>query len=162
MTDEDLEKAAIMENQMLNSRGMSELSKLGVYKKLIESVSIKDLNAFKKNRVFFNPILSPGSQTILPCDLKKGTKIITIDINTIKLFTSDEGVAIILHEIGHALNQATANLEDAEYAADDYAVKRGYGEWIVSSLEKGKAIRPAEFVKDMTEKRIVRIKKNKK
>ena len=157
MTEEEQQKAEKMANRMLNQVGISELAKLGVYKKLILSLSIDDFNTLETNKIYFNPIFSPASQNKLNLDLEKKSNIITIDINTVKLFTSEEGTAIVLHEIGHALNPDKKNIE-GEYAADGYACDRGYSQYIISSLEKGKLIRPSEFSTKSTELRLEKIK----
>jgi hypothetical protein len=84
-------------------------------------------------------------------------RISSIDINTIKLFSLEEGTAIILHEIGHALNPDLKGME-GEYAADDYACQKGFKEYIISSLEKGKLIIPSEFSTKSTDLRIEHLK----
>lgn len=150
-------KAELFHNQMLNQFGIYKLAKLNIYKKLIQALTEADINMLKENKIFFNPIFSPASQSDLNIDLERGSKIITIDINTFKKFTSEEGVAIILHEIGHAINSDKKN-EVGEFAADDYAIERNYGNSIINSLERGKKIMPDEFICETTEKRILRIK----
>ena len=157
MTEEEQHKAEKMASRMLNQVGISELAKLGVYKKLILSLSKDDFNTLEASKIYFNPIFSPASQNKLNLDLEKGSNIITIDINTVKLFSSEEGTAIILHEIGHAINPDKKNIE-GEYAADNYACERGYSQYIISSLETGKLIRPSEFSTKSTELRLERIK----
>ncbi len=159
MTKEEIQKAEQMANRMLNEYGMSQLASFGIYKKLILSLSINDITTLVDNRIYFNPIFSPASQNKLNLDLERGANIITIDLNTIKLFSSDEGTAIILHEIGHALNPDLKNIE-GEYTADNYASERGFTQSIISSLEKGKLIRPAEFSTQSTELRIERLNNN--
>jgi len=157
MTEKEKQKAGEMANRMLNEFGISELANMGVYKKLILSLSANDMTSLVDNEIYFNPIFSPASQNTLKLNLKKGSNIITIDLNTIKLFSSDEGTAIILHEIGHALKPELKNIE-GEFAADNYACDRGFAQYIISSLEKGKLIRPAEFSSKSTELRIERIR----
>lgn len=157
MTEEEKHKAEQMAGRMLNEYGISQLANMGVYKKLILSLSVDDMSALVDNRIYFNPIFSPASQNKLRLDLETGSNIITIDLNTIKLFSSDEGTAIILHEIGHALNPDLKNM-DGENAADDYACDRGFTQYIISSLEKGKLIRPSEFSTKSTELRIERLR----
>ena len=157
MTEEQKQKAEKMANRMLNQVGISELAKLGIYKRLILSLSIVDFNILEANKIYFNPIFSPASQNKLNLDLEKGSNIITIDLNTVKLFSSEEGTAIVLHEIGHALNPDKKNI-DGEYVADSYACERGFSQYIISSLEKGKMIRPSEFSTKSTELRLERLK----
>jgi hypothetical protein len=159
MTQEEMQKAEQMASRMLNEYGMGQLANFGIYKKLIISLYINDINTLVDNRIYFNPIFSPDSQNKLNLNLERGANIITIDLNTIKLFSSDEGTAIILHEIGHALNPELKNIE-GEYAADNYASERGFTQYISSSLEKGKLIRPAEFSTQSTELRIERLNNN--
>lgn len=142
---------------MLNQFGTSVLVKLEIYTKLILALTGSDLEILKEKKVFFNPLFSPASQTNLSINLERGSKIITIDLNTLKLFTSYESVAIILHEIGHALNPDIKG-EDGEFVADDYAVVRNYRDFLISALERGKSIRPEEFSKEITEIRIRRLK----
>lgn len=158
MTEEEIQKAEQLTNRMLNEFGISQLVNMGIYKKLILSLSVNDIKALVDNKIYFNPVFSPASQNKLKLDLENGCNIITIDINTIKLFSSDEGTAIILHEIGHALNPELKNL-NGEYAADDYACERGFKQYIISSLEKGKLIRTSEFSTLSTESRIERLNK---
>lgn len=74
------------------------------------------------------------------------------------MFTSGEETSIILHEIGHALNPNLKGIE-GEFMADNYTSERGLTDEIISSLEKGKAIRPSEFATKSTEQRIERLKK---
>ena len=157
MTEEEKQKAEQMTNRMLNQVGISHLANLGIYKKLILSLSVSDFATLETNKIYFNPIFSPASQNKLNLDLEKGSNIITIDLNTIKLFSSEEGTAIILHEIGHALNPEIKNIE-GEYAADSYACERGFSQYLMSSLEKGKLIRPSEFSTRSTELRLERLK----
>lgn len=157
MTEEEMQKAEQMANRMLSQVGISQLANLGIYKKLILSLSLSDFATLETNKIYFNPIFSPASQNKLNLDLEKGSNIITIDLNTIKLFSSEEGTAIILHEIGHALNSEIKNIE-GEYAADSYACERGFSRYLISSLEKGKLIRPSEFSTKSTELRLERLK----
>jgi len=156
MTEEERQKAEQMANRMLNEFGISQLANMGIYKKLILSLSLDDMTDLVENKIYFNPIFSPASQNKLKIDLGKGSNIITIDLNTLKLFSSDEGTAIILHEIGHALRPELKNM-DGEYAADDYSCERGFTQYIISALEKGKLIRPSEFVSKSTELRIAQL-----
>jgi len=158
MTEEGQKKSEIFHGRMLNQYGISQLSNLGIYKKLILALTIRDIEELEVKNVYFNPLFSPASQTDLVINLCKGSKIITVDLNTLKLFSEDEGVAIILHEIGHALNPDKKG-ENGEFEADDYAVNRNYKNSIISSLEKAKLMLSEEFIKEITEKRINRLKK---
>ena len=157
MTKDEERRAALMGQQMLSERGIAELARLGVYKALIVALSLQDLEQLQNNHIYFNPIFSPASKTDLNRNLENGSKIITIDINSLREYTIDEGVAVILHEIGHALNPGLIG-EQGEYAADDYATTRNYGDAIISSLEKGMVKRPEMFKPEITQKRINRLR----
>ncbi len=157
MTEEERIKIQIVQNRMLNEYGMSQLINQGVFKKLVQSLSVNDLENLVDNKIYFNPLFSPASQTELKNDLERGSKIITIDLNTFKLFNSSEGTAIILHEIGHALSPKIKGME-GEFIADGYALERGYKQYIIDSLETGKTIRPDEFVSKSTDDRIKRLR----
>ena len=160
MTEEDNIKAELMHKRMLNQFGINELANIGIYKKLILALSESDLQELTQKNVFFNPIFSPATQNDIAIAIPVGSKIITLDINTLKLFSSDEGTAIVLHEIGHAVNPSKKG-QEGEFVADDYAVNRNYKDAVISSLEKGKSIRPTEFSKQITETRIQRLKEMK-
>ena len=99
---------------------MSQLVNFGIFKKSVQSLSTSDITSLVENRIYSNPIFSSASQNQIRLHLEKDSNIITIDINSIKLFSSDEGTSIILHEIGHALSPELKNME-GEYNADNYA-----------------------------------------
>lgn len=158
MTENETKRAEIMNGLMLNQVGIAKLADLGIYKELILALSLEDLTELRQNRVYLNPMFSPASLTELRVELPANSKVISIDINTLKIFTPDEGVAVILHEIGHALNPDKKG-EIGEYVADDYAVSHSYKNSIISSLQRGIQIRPDEFDNEITHKRIARLMK---
>lgn len=153
---DDLEKAEAIHKRMLNQVGISELIKLNVYKDLALALNDSDYSDLVENNIYINPLFSPASQSNIETDLPKGAKIITLDINSLKQLSSAEVVAIILHEIGHALNPFDKG-ENGEFVADDYAIGRNYKDALLKSLVSCKKLWPAEFVKIITEKRIMRL-----
>lgn len=157
MEEENIQKAKLLESMMLNQTGFVKLCNLNVVRNLVLSLSLDDFNLFKDRNIYFYPIFSPASQSSLTINLPTGARIIGVDINVITLFSPEEGAAILLHEIGHALNPSLKGV-DGEYAADDYAVCHGYKEHIISGLEKGKLVNPSAFDKETTDKRINRLK----
>jgi hypothetical protein len=157
MEEENIQKAALLESMMLNQAGFVKLCNLNVVRNLVLSLSLNDFNLFKDRDIYFYPIFSPASLSSLKINLPAGARIIGVDINVITLFSPEEGAAILLHEIGHALNSSLKGVE-GEYMADDYAVCHGYGEHIISGLEKGMLINPSAFDKEITDKRINRLK----
>jgi len=152
----DLEKAEAIHKRMLNQFGISELIKLNVYKDLALALNERDYSDLEENNIYINPLFSPASQSDLVIDLPKGAKIITLDINSLKHLSSGESVAIILHEIGHALNPLEKG-ENGEFVADDFAIDRNYKDALLKSLVSCKKLWPVEFEKKITEKRINRL-----
>lgn len=149
-------KAEAIHHRMLNQFGISKLIELQVFKPLGESLSETDYKILEENNIYINPLFSPASQSDLNINLYKGAKIITIDINSISQLSAEESIAILLHEIGHALNPFKKG-ENGEFAADDYAVGRNYKEALLKSLHSCKELWPSEFNKEITEKRIQRL-----
>lgn len=157
MSEENMKMAEMMHGRFLNEVGLGHLIKLDIYRRLVLCLEISDLEQLVAENIYFYPIFSPASQSNLPIALPRSSRIIGIDVNTLKFFSPDESVAIILHEIGHALNSAYKG-EEGEYIADDYAACRGYKEHIVGGLERGKKINPSAFDNEITDKRINRLK----
>lgn len=83
-------------------------------------------------------ILSPGpSATIRLSNIKKGKlTLIHFERNILLKLHSDEIIAILLHEIWHALNPDRIGIE-AEFDADNFAFQKGYGRWIIRGLQNG-------------------------
>lgn len=157
MDEENSQKTALLGSMMLNQTGFIKLCGLNIVRNLVLSLSLDELNLLKDRNIYFYPIFSPASQSSLAINLSAGARIIGVDINVITLFSSEEGAAILLHEIRHAINPSLKGL-DGEYMADDYAVCHGYKEHIISGLEKGKLVNPSTFDKEITDKRINRLK----
>jgi len=65
MTELEIQKAELMAQRMLNEYGISQLAELGDYRKLIESLSIDDLQVLESGIIYFNPLFSPASQSEL-------------------------------------------------------------------------------------------------
>lgn len=124
---------------------------------LINNMTDQDVEAMEKNSVYINPVPSPASQCRISQGLPAASLVITIDTNATKQFSSREMTAMILHEIGQALNPLKRGM-DGEFAADDYAVARGFKEDIISSLVKGIEIDPASFNNASTAQRIQRLR----
>jgi len=145
-------------SQFLNEKGKGILAEYLVVKELIYALSDTDLDQIKENSIYFNPVPSPASRSKLNQPLVQGSSIVTIDTNSTSLFSPREVVAIILHEIGHALKPQLTNME-GEYSADDYAVERGFGTEIISSLIISIQRDPANYNNQSTDLRLKRIGK---
>lgn len=148
------EKIEFVKNRILNSVGFTRLRDKLIFKNLVLAFTRDDIILLGERCIYFLPMFSPASQSQLKFCLPKYAHIICIDINALDLFSREEATAIILHEIGHTISPEINN----EYDADDYALRHDYGEYLISALEKGKEIDPKNFDKEITYKRIQRIK----
>lgn len=147
----------LFRGQFINETGTDKLTDLGIFKTLVLSLREEDIQQLIDGHIFFNPIWSPASVSNLNRHLPVPAKIITIDINAMAEFSVEEGVAVILHEIGHATNPDKKGM-DGEFIADDYATCRGFGDFIVSSLEQNREKFPQHYDNDSTTQRILRIR----
>lgn len=110
-----------------------------------------------EDNIYFAGTLSPGSHgllTNLPCLYT--IYLIIYDIDALNVFTPDEYTAIILHEIGHSFNPEIHG-EYGEFAADDFAINKGYDQYIASGLRKGKQNNMIGFDVPINNRRIERI-----
>lgn len=103
--------------------------------------------------IFINVVLSPASISHLNKPVPASGKIISIDNNSIKIFNSREKVAIVLHEIGHAL------LGPSDFEADGYVEELDFGNEIITSLERGIRELPHLFNTSMNRNRVNAMKK---
>lgn len=129
---------------------------LRIYKDLVLCLTGDDLNHIKQNNIFFSAAFSPASIATIKINLPPGARVIMFDHNTLLKLEKRERLAILLHELGHAFNPKLKG-EEGEFAADDFAIAKGYGIALKSSLEKNITENPTEFDKDITRKRIARI-----
>ena len=74
----------------------------------------------------------------------------------LKKLSPEEVVAIILHEIGHVFNPHQ-DLQQREFNADDFAISKGYGKHIKSSLTKSIANEPTTFNNPINRARVEQI-----
>jgi hypothetical protein len=84
-------------------------------------------------------LASPGPSAAIRLDNIHANGRITVvhfERNMILKLSTEEVIAIILHEIWHALNPDRRGIE-AEYEADNFAFEKGYGRWIVKGLQNG-------------------------
>jgi hypothetical protein len=78
MTQEEEQRAKQMHDRMLNQYGTGKLADLGIFKKLVLSLSADDISNLVSNKIFFNPIFSPASCNKINLGLEQGSNIITI------------------------------------------------------------------------------------
>ena len=152
-------KAPIMYHVVLYEKGVDYLAnpkKLNIYKLLGDTLSVEDWNELKVRNIFINVVFSPGVVSPVEKELPRDSQLINIDYNFLIKIPERERVAIILHEIGHAMNPLIKQKE-GEFIADDYAIDRGFGEDLKNSLERCIIDYPLEFNKPITTERINRI-----
>jgi hypothetical protein len=120
------------------------------YSLLFSSLSETDIESLIKANVKLGMILAPASQINLSKDLTS-INLLCFEKHILNLFTKNEVVAIILHEIGHVFNP------NSEFEADDYAVNRGYKEHIISALQNGISKKLEGFDQPINHQRIERL-----
>lgn len=80
-----------------------------------------------------------------------------MNANIFKRYPHDERIAMLLHEMGHAFSPSIKG-EAGEFIADDFAIVRNYGKAFKNSLQRIIEDFPMEFSKEITHKRVERIK----
>jgi hypothetical protein len=112
---------------------------------------------FQKNTLFIS-CYSPSSKVELTGLITEPFyNLITVDQNYYNELTAHEFVGILLHEIGHVLNQVKGL--EGEYAADIFATIKGYGGSIISTLQKGLRKKWIGFEQNICDLRIANITK---
>lgn len=150
------EKGLIFDLHFLSERAIAEMQKINCYAELIQSLKDEDFKEIDKKNIYFNCFFSPGSMTDMRYSIPIKSKLINIDINSLKRFKPKERIAILLHELGHAINPGTDS-QSSEFNADDFAIARGYGQPLKESLSRNITENPGEFDKEITRLRIARI-----
>jgi hypothetical protein len=132
------------------------LQPLNIYREIIACLSEDDFKIIQEKSIYLNVLFGPASTSHIKVALPIGAKIITFDFNHLSKCELSERIAIILHEYGHAFNP-TLKGNGGEFAADDFAIERGYGKALKNSLEKSIIENPIQFDKDLSRLRINRI-----
>lgn len=115
------------------------------YSMLIQALSDEDVQRLDDMNVFFCRSYTPSIVTELSNTPAVETmRLIIFEGEYLKKFLPEEVVAIILHEIGHVFNPHQ-DLEQREFNADDFAISKGYGKHIKSSLTKSITNEPTTF-----------------
>lgn len=127
------------------------------YQMLFQALSDEDVQRLDDMNVFFCRSYAPSIVTELSNTPAVETmRLIIFEGEYLKKLLPEEIVAIILHEIGHVFNPHL-DLQQREFNADDFAISKGYGRHIKSSLTKSIAEEPKTFDNPINRARLERI-----
>jgi len=127
------------------------------YALLFQALSDADLQRLDDMNVFFCRSYAPSIVTELSNTPAVETmRLIIFEGGYLKKLLPEEVVAIILHEIGHVFNPHQ-DLQQREFNADDFAISKGYGKHIKSSLTKSIANDPITFDNPINRARVERL-----
>jgi len=127
------------------------------YAKLFQALSDEDVQRLDDMNVFFCRSYAPSCVTELKNTPAVETmRVVVFEAEYLKKLSPEEVVAIILHEIGHVFNPHQ-DLQQSEFNADDFAISKGYGRHIKSSLTKSIAAEPKIFDNTINRARVERI-----
>lgn len=148
------QKAEKFRSRFLQQSLGQYLVTMGIYEKLLNTLSEEEVNNLVEENVFFSQTCSPSAimklTNVPACDIMR---LVTIEMTYMRLFLPEEVMGIILHEIGHAFNPDKQKM-DGEFAADNFAKAKGYSKWIVSGLKKGLERKLVGFEKETIDQRI--------
>lgn len=127
------------------------------YAMLFQALSDKDVQRLDDMNVFFCRSYAPSIVTELSnTPAVEIMRLIIFEGEYLKKLLPEEVVAIILHEIGHVFNPHQ-DLQQREFNADDFAISKGYGKYIKSSLTKSIANEPTTFDNPINRARVERL-----
>lgn len=127
------------------------------YAMLFQALSDEDVQRLDDMNVFFCRSYAPSIVTELSNTPAVETmRLIIFEGEYLKKLLPGEVVAIILHEIGHVFNPHQ-DLQQREFYADDFAISKGYGKHIKSSLTKSIASQPTTFDNQINKARVERL-----
>lgn len=132
------------------------MDEMNSYNLLFKALTEDDIISLNELNIKFAIITAPAAQFTIDIE-GSAVNIICFEKHMLSKFSKEEVVAIILHEIGHVINPNNSNKDLHEFQADDYAVDRGYGGYIKSSLEKGIDQNYEGFRQDINMRRIARL-----
>jgi hypothetical protein len=149
---------------LTNDYTVGRLYSLGISTPLLRILDNDDLQKIIERDVFFSVMHSPASTSQINVDIPRGSRVIHLDENTIESFVKAEHrVAIVLHEIGHAIVELSVQQRigsmGSEFAADDFVVSKGFLAELLEALLIGIELMPAKFDTSSNRSRIVRLGK---
>ena len=151
------QKASLFRKRFLQESFGSFLSIRNEYKMLMQALSDDDIQLLEDMNVFFCRSYAPSCVTELKNTPSVDTmRLIIFEAEYLGKLRPEEVVAIILHEIGHIFNPH-ADLQQREFNADDFAISKGFGEYIASSLANSIKSEPAMFDNKINRLRLQRV-----
>ena len=127
------------------------------YGLLLDALTEEDIDILIRENVYFIRTYSPSSTIELPnVPATSKMKLINFEASYQKLFMPQEVVGILLHEIGHVFNPDKYQME-GEFAADEFAFKRGYGNWVAKGLKTGLDYKLSGFKQAPISERIAKL-----
>lgn len=151
------EKAILFRKRFLQESFGTFLSVRNEYKMLILALSDEDVQHLNDMNVFFCRSYAPSIVTELKNVPSVETmRLIVFEGEYLKSLLPEEVVAIILHEIGHVFNPHQ-DLQQREFNADDFAISKGFGKYIKSSLSNSIKNNPILFNNQINLNRLKRL-----
>ena len=143
----------------LTNDGQIHFQALRVLPLIAQRLGAHDLERVLSSGIYFNVIALPAVEIDLKRSLNPGNKLITIEIISLKQFETEEAAAIILHEIGHALDDRGGDRNTREITADSFVIEKGLGPALLASLQKAMRIWPDHINLGVFESRIANLRK---
>jgi len=151
------EKGNIFRKRFLQISFGQFLQTRNEYAMLFSALSDEDVQRLDDMNIFFCRSYAPSCVTELKNTPAVETmRLVVFEAEHLKNLSPEEVVAIILHEIGHVFNPHQ-DLQQREFNADDFAISKGYGRHIKSSLTKSIADEPKTFDNPINRARVERI-----
>lgn len=141
--------------RFLTNDGGRFFCRSGICRELLDALLDSDLDSIEQNQIFFNVITFPATHSRINRSLSEVSHIITLDQNCFSQLSIEQGVAIILHELGHIFVPKAG--DEGEFEADGFAAQRGYKIQSIESLKALKLLYPNFFVKSITDTRIAKL-----
>jgi hypothetical protein len=158
---EKFRKLFLLQEDFINYFSTSDVLEI-----LFDVLTEEEIDYLNEQNTVFVRTCSPASKTILKglnaYEGKEYLTLITVDQDYYKKLLPEEYVGLFLHEIGHFLNNESkyTNYLDGEYIADAYANTKGFGRYIINSLEKAIKYNWTNFIKVECELRISALRNN--
>jgi len=151
------EKANLFRKRFLQISFGQFLQTRNEYAMLFQALSDNDVQSLEDMNVFFCRSYAPSCVTELRNTPSVETmRLIIFEAEYLGKLRPEEVVAIILHEIGHVLNPH-ADLQQREFNAHDFAISKGFGKYLASSLAASIKSEPRMFDNNINRLRLQRV-----